>query len=133
MAGADAPEATRQARPDVLAYPSPTTSRYLIFVAALLASGLFVGNYVHSMVWGEEWQQAVSVCLNHTAEAPPSALVESSRAFASCTADVERTRALVTALGAAAVAAAGFGLMWLAPRWGATYPMASPILRRMRP
>jgi Zn-dependent protease with chaperone function len=115
VAGPLASEASRHARPDVLAYPSPTTSRYLIFVAALLASGLFVGNYVHSMVWGDSWQQTVSVCLNRTADAPPSALVESSRAFESCTAGVERTRALVTALGAVAVGAAGVGLMWLAP------------------
>src|SRR6266540_2092923 len=49
-------------RPNVLAYPSPTTSRYLIFLAALLSAGLFIGNWVHNQVLDREWFAAVVRC-----------------------------------------------------------------------
>ena len=51
-----APTAPDRPRPDVLAYPSPTTSRYLIFLAALLSAGVFVGNWIHNQVVGDELQ-----------------------------------------------------------------------------
>ena len=46
----------------MLAYPSSTTARYLIFVAALICSGLFVGNWVHNDVRGDEWAETVKAC-----------------------------------------------------------------------
>ena len=109
------PGSAERARPDVLRYPSPTTSRYLILVLALLGAGLFVGNYVHTMVWGDSWTQTVSVCLNSTGGGTPDDLVASSREFSACTAGAEQTRAVVTALGALAVALAALALMWVAP------------------
>ena len=39
-------------RPDVLAWPSPTISRYLVFVTALLSSGLFVGGWLFGGLLG---------------------------------------------------------------------------------
>ena len=120
------PDALERARPDVLGYPSPTTSRYLIFVVALLGAGLFVGNYVHNMVWGESWNQTVSQCLNRTGGSTPDNLVAGSREFSACTADAERTRAAVTALGALAIVVASAALMWVAP-------MIVVRRRRLRP
>ena len=105
-----------RARPDVLRYPSPTTSRYLIFVVALLAAGLFVGNYVHTMVWGDSWARTVSVCMNRTGAASTAEqLIAGGREFSECTAGVELFRAGIIALGAAAVTAAAVALMWVAP------------------
>jgi hypothetical protein len=103
-------------RPDVLGYPSPTTSRYVILAAALLASGLFVGNWAHNQLRGDQWLRTVLAC--QIGRTPTSDLQEQLRAekeFEGCTADVERTRAgfalggMVVAGGAAAV------VMFVAP------------------
>lgn len=107
-------EQARPVRPDVLSYPSPTTSRYLVFVTALLAAGLFVGNYVHGLVWGDSWLEVVAACQSSTSAATSDLIVQ-SRAFAECTAEVERTRTVVMWVGALVVLPAAGALMWLAP------------------
>src|SRR5437763_5835109 len=49
-------------RPNVLAYPSPTTSRFIVFLAALLTAGAFVGGWVHNQVLGHTWVRTVIHC-----------------------------------------------------------------------
>ena len=76
-------------RPNVLAYPSPTTSRFLVFLAALLASGAFVGGWVHNQVLGDEWLKTAARCDGATQGGAPlqsaierNAIDERCRAFA---------------------------------------------------
>ena len=57
-----APAPSDRPRPNVLAYPSPTTSRFLIFLAALLSAGVFVGNWVHNQLVFDEWFAVVARC-----------------------------------------------------------------------
>jgi len=44
--------APEPARVNVLAFASPTTTRYLAFLAALLSAGIFVGNWAHNQTQG---------------------------------------------------------------------------------
>lgn len=103
-------------RPEVLGYPSPTTSRYVILAAALLASGLFVGNWVHLQVRGDRWLRTVVACESGRAsETGLEAQARSQDAFESCTADAERTRALFGVGGVVVTAAVAAGVLFLAP------------------
>ena len=87
-------------RPAVLAYPSPTSVRFVILVVATLFAGLFAGNWVHNVVVGDQWQQAVATCLRDspTVTDPADALARQAR-FATCTSTAERTRALFSIAG----------------------------------
>lgn len=125
MAGSVVPPVADQstARPNVLAYPSATTARYLIFVAALVCSGLFVGNWVHNDVKGDEWARTVAACgiafpesVNlDDFEAGGAAVLDQQRATA-CTRDVEQTRATFIFGGAALIVVAAVMLFVLTPR-----------------
>jgi Zn-dependent protease with chaperone function len=111
----DAPQEPR-ARLDVLAFPSPTTARYVVFAVAMLASGLFVGNYVHGMTMGDSWTRTVAVCMGrYGGSGSVASGLAQQPAFVDCTADAERTRVAVTVAGAAAVAVAGAVLMFVVP------------------
>lgn len=104
------------ARPEVLGYPSPTTSRYVILAAALLASGLFVGNWMHTQVRGDQWLKTVLACQRHRATGTSlQGQLRAERAFESCTAGVERTRTTFAVGGVAVAAAAALAVMFLAP------------------
>ncbi len=112
----DAPRGT-PGRVDVLAFPSPTTARYVVFAVAMLASGLFVGNYVHGMTMGDSWSRTVAVCgARYGVTGSVAAVMEQQPAFVECTADAERTRVAVTVGGAVAVAVGGLLLMFVVPR-----------------
>ena len=107
-------------RPDVLAYPSPTTSRYLIFLAALLSAGLFVGNWVHNQVVYREWFAAVVRCeqvaRQQTGTQPSlEAAIARENAAARCRAAADRRRAAFAFGGAAAAGAAGLVVLYLVP------------------
>jgi hypothetical protein len=117
LAAGQAPYAER-ARPNLSAYPSPTTARYLIFAVALLSSGLFVGNWIHTEVKGDDWRQTVEAC---NAAAPADTVgidqaLANQPTFVDCTADVERVRSAFIFGGAASAAATAFGLLVLTPR-----------------
>ncbi len=111
------PDGTAPPRPDVLGYPSPTTSRYLVLAAALLASGLFVGNFVHTWLLGDEWQQRVAVCQGRYGGGGTelAEMLSTNARFHECTAGVERRRTAVTVGGAAVEAGAALAMLWLAP------------------
>jgi hypothetical protein len=104
------------ARLDVLAFPSPTTARYVVFAVAMLASGLFVGDYVHGMTMGDSWTRTIAVCEGrYGGSGPLASLLTQQDAFVECTADAERSRVAVTVAGAVTVAVVGVVLMWLVP------------------
>src|SRR6266511_5364118 len=108
-------------RPNVLAYPSPTTSRYLIFLAALLSAGLFIGNWVHNQVLDREWCAAVVRCeqvaRQQTGTQPSlEAAIARENAAARCRAAADRRRAAFAFGGAAAASAAGLVVLYLVPR-----------------
>jgi Zn-dependent protease with chaperone function len=103
-------------RPEVLGYPSPTTSRYLILAATLLASGLFVGNWVHNQVRGAEWQRTAIACEGQPLGGP--GLQDQARAesaFTSCMSDAERTRAAFAVGGVLVATAVSAMVLFLAP------------------
>lgn len=107
-------------RPDVLAYPSPTTSRYLIFLAALLSAGLFIGNWVHNQILDREWFAAVVRCeqvaRQQTGTQPSlEAAIARENAAARCRAAADRRRAAFAFGGAAAAGAAGLVVLYLVP------------------
>ena len=105
-------------RPDVLAYPSPTTSRYLIFATALLSSGLFVGGWLHNQTVGQEWARTFIACQDEYGGTPVDvggASYEAHQAVLECAADVEWTRAWITLGGAALAALVSVGILLVAP------------------
>jgi Zn-dependent protease with chaperone function len=107
-------------RPDVLAYPSPTTSRYLVFLVALVSAGMFVGIWAHNQILWDEWFAVVTRCEQEALrQAPtrpglPDSLTREGVA-APCRADADRRRAAFAFGGAAAAGAAGLIVLYLVP------------------
>lgn len=100
----------------MLGYPSPTTSRYVILAAALLASGLFVGNWVHTEVRGDQWLSTVVQCERQRApQTDLESRLRAQREFETCTADAEHTRTVFALGGMAAATAAALAVLFLAP------------------
>ena len=104
---------TPQQRPDVLAYPSPTASQFVVFIAAMLTAGAFVGSWVHNHVVGDEWQQTVSRCL--TANRGEAGVLERAAREDRCRAAAERRRAAYSFGGAGAAGLVGLGVLLVAP------------------
>jgi Zn-dependent protease with chaperone function len=104
------------ARPDVLAYPSPTTIRFVILVVATLSAGLFAGVWVHTIVHGSPWLWEVRVCAGSGASrAGLAGILDQQAAFAACTAGAERQRALYGLGGLAVSGIGGVVALYLAP------------------
>src|SRR5687767_12631643 len=104
------------ARPDVLAYPSPTTSRFLVFLATLIAAGAFIGNWLHTEVRGDEWLAELAACASGTSPGGTlDAVLEQTAAQGRCSASAERERALFSVAGAGFAAAGGVLLLFLVP------------------
>jgi Zn-dependent protease with chaperone function len=91
-------------RVNVLAFPAPTTGLYLLFIAALLAVGLFVGSWMHNLVLGKEWIQALNSCL--------ALEVNQQRG---CTAPAELRRGLWSLAGACLVAGLTVAVLYAVP------------------
>ncbi len=103
-------------RPDVLAYPSPATARYLVLVGALLTVGLFVGNWFYTQVHGDEWASTLLSCMRLSGDGATAAeLLADQAATATCTADVERTRTYYALGGAAFAVVVAVAVMFAAP------------------
>ncbi|WP_369746208.1 M48 family metalloprotease [Paenarthrobacter sp. AMU7] len=91
-------------RVNVLALPAPTTGLYVLFTAALLAVGLFVGSWMHNVVLGREWVQELGKCL--------------ALDFAQqqqCTAPLEIRRGLWSVAGAGVMAVFAVAVMFVVP------------------
>ena len=107
-------------RPDLLAYPSPTTLRFVVFLAALLSAGTFVGTWLHNQLLFDDWFKVVVRC-EAQAQAATATLPADQAALARipaaarCRAGVDRRRAIFDFGGAAAAGAAGLLVLYLAP------------------
>ncbi|MFJ6454972.1 M48 family metalloprotease [Paenarthrobacter sp. NPDC091669] len=91
-------------RVNVLALPAPTTGLYLLFIAALLAVGLFVGSWMHNVVLGREWVQELGKCLALD-------LAQQQQ----CTAPLEIRRGLWSLAGAGVMAVFAVAVMFVVP------------------
>ncbi|AEV86734.1 hypothetical protein ACWT_5716 [Actinoplanes sp. SE50] len=114
----DSPTRPNGPRPNVLACPSPTTARFILLVVATLATGLFVGVFVHNMVLGDRWQREVVACASGLpyAEAEGADVLTTWQAWAECTADAEHRRAIFAFAGLAVAAVAAFVIFKRSPR-----------------
>ncbi|MFD3941053.1 M48 family metalloprotease [Streptomyces sp. NPDC058611] len=85
----------------------------------LLLAGAFVGQMMHNLLLGTSWLAALKNCQTAMNEAGPSTSgaqeLARSVLFLECSGPVERRRAMVALLGAAAVLALGLVGMWLLP------------------
>jgi Zn-dependent protease with chaperone function len=100
---------TGPARPDVLALPTSTTLRMVLVAVALVVSALFVGTALYNAVHGRAWDEAVLACLG------PGGVLPSTAAQLACEGPVERGRAEVAMLAAAATTVFAAALIALAP------------------
>jgi hypothetical protein len=117
----EADTARTAARPHVLSLPSPATSRFLVLVTALLAAGLFIGDWVHNeSPAGREWSRRVAMCqqapVATSAPGDANALLDGQRAFQRCTADVESRRATYALGGLAVAVLGGLAVLFASPR-----------------
>jgi Zn-dependent protease with chaperone function len=133
-----APAPPDRPRPDVLAYPSPTTSRFLIFLAALLSAGVFIGNWAHNQLAFDEWYQVARTCQQEALRQPATgpaleAAIARDAAAARCRADVDRRRAAFAFGGAAAAGAAGLVVLYLIPGLLERRRRLRPLVPGLRP
>jgi Zn-dependent protease with chaperone function len=118
-------------RPNVLAYPSPTASQFLVFIAAMLTAGAFVGSWVHNEAVGDEWEATVTRCLS--ASRADTAVLERAAREDRCRAAAERRRAAYSFAGAGAAAVAGLGLLLVAPAVVRRRRRLRPLDQRLAP
>ncbi|MCO1659839.1 M48 family metalloprotease [Pseudonocardia humida] len=102
-------------RPDVLAFPAPTTGRFLVLLVALLAAGLFVGDWLHSEVAGVGWWETYQACAVSQQVPADGPVATGTAGVDVCRAGSEHTRASFVLGGAAAVGLGGVGVLHLAP------------------
>jgi Zn-dependent protease with chaperone function len=107
-------------RPRVLAMPSPTVSRFLVLVAALLSAGLFVGTWVHNQTGvGADWLDQVRECQEQRAEVPPGAdpaeALAAEESFLRCAEGAQQRLALFALGGVAGAAVAGLAVLAMVP------------------
>lgn len=113
--------------PDGRTYASPTTTRFVALVAALVSAGLFLGNWAHGeLPAGADWTRRTAACSTAAATLPDVVPIAVTDAFHACIAAVERERAAYT-LGGAGLAL----LLSLIVMAGA--PLVIERRRRLRP
>jgi Zn-dependent protease with chaperone function len=106
-------------RPNLLAFPTPTTTRYLALLAALVTAGFFMGSWLHNEIEGAEYVRVTYACWQaapggETSDWPAMLAADEQRR--ACRAGVEQVRAGYLLAGAGAVVLGGLGILLLAPR-----------------
>ena len=103
----------------VHAFPSPTTTRFVVILAAMLASGLFVGDWLHGLLRGEQYVQIIERCLEQAGYTPSLDTAREQLAVhdtaASCYASAQYNRAAYSLVSAILVMLAGVSVLFLAP------------------
>jgi hypothetical protein len=113
----DARSASRVVRPNVLAYVSPTTTRFVVLVGALISAGLFLGTWLHNeSPAGADWARRVAACSVGDPATEAADVLTRVPEFRRCTAGVERRRSAFSVAGAVGALVAGVGLMLATPR-----------------
>jgi Zn-dependent protease with chaperone function len=105
---------------NVLAFGTPTTTRYLAFLAALLSAGIFVGSWWYNQTQGRHWIAVVVSCAGQaqqtsTSSPPVQAELAREALEASCRGAADLRRAAYGLAGAALVGAAALVVVYLAP------------------
>jgi hypothetical protein len=122
-------------RVDVLAYPAPTTTRFILVMTSLLTAGLFIGTWLHNTTdAGDRWAEAVAECSEIVFGPPvdpadPTATFDRQERFVDCTASVERTRAAWSLGGLLSAGVVAAALLYSTP----PYLQRSRELRRPNP
>ena len=114
-----APVGPAVARPNLLAFPTPTTTRYLALLAALITAGFFMGSWLHNEIEGAEYVRVTYACWQAAPVGAPAdwpAMLAADEQRRACRAGVEQVRAGYLLAGAGAVAVGGLGILLLAPR-----------------
>ena len=118
---ASPPRSPTPAAPRValLAFPSPTTIRFVVILAAMLAAGLFIGDWAHSFLHREQYVRAIENCY---AQADYASSIDTAReeiaindAASECYAGAQHLRAAYALGGAALVILLGAAVLFLAP------------------
>lgn len=113
-----------RARVNILAVGSPTTTRYVALLAALLSAGLFAGSWVYNQTQGRDWIKVVVDCAGQALqstlrEKTPVPPVQAEAAVATlqstCRGAAERGRAVYALGGAGVAGAGGLIVVYLAP------------------
>jgi Zn-dependent protease with chaperone function len=109
-----------RARVNLLAFASPTTTRYLAFLAALLSAGIFVGGWVYNQTQGRQWVHLVVSCAEQAQQAgtslpPVQAGLAREALEAKCRGAADLRRAAYALGGAAAAGAGALAVVYLAP------------------
>jgi Zn-dependent protease with chaperone function len=106
-------------RVNVLAFGTPTTTRYLAFLAALLSAGIFVGSWWYNQTQGRHWIDVVVSCAGQaraSSSLPPVQAELAREALeASCRGAADLRRAAYGLGGAAVVGAVALVVVYLAP------------------
>jgi Zn-dependent protease with chaperone function len=111
-----APDAPRVA---LHAFPSPTTTRFVVILAAMLAVGLFAGDWIHGALHGEQFVGTIESCLTQAGFTP--SIQTASEQFAAhdaaseCYASARYLQAAYALGGAILVVLIGAGVLFLAP------------------
>ena len=121
----------------ILAYPPPTTGLYVLFVAALLAAGMFVGGWLYEHLHPNGLLQASKACWTQSQAAgvglpPVEAYVASDAAFRECMASFHRVQGMWYLGGALVVAAMSVGVVFLTPLYLRQRKELSPPLPEYR-
>jgi hypothetical protein len=59
----NAPATAQAPRPNVIAFMSPTTTRFVVLLGALVSAGLFLGTWLHNeSPAGADWTHRVAMC-----------------------------------------------------------------------
>lgn len=103
-----------------LAFVTPTTTRYLAFLAALLSAGIFVGSWMYNQTQGRHWVGVVVDCAGQAQQAtvslpPVQAELAREALEARCRSAVDLRRAAYGLGGAAAVGVGALAGVYLAP------------------
>jgi Zn-dependent protease with chaperone function len=109
-----------RARVNVLAFATPTTTRYLAFLAALVSAGIFVGWWGYNQTQGRHWDAVVVSCAEQAQQAssslpPVQAELIREAMEAECRRAVDLRWAAYELGGAGAVGAGALAVVYLAP------------------
>lgn len=112
--------ASPQPRPQILAVPSPTISRFLLLVAALLSSGLFVGTWIHNQsAVGDDWLERLRECESRrpplAADAGTAELLRAEEWFLRCAQPAQETLAWYALFGVGLTIVAGVAILAVVP------------------
>ncbi len=108
------------------AFPSPTTIRFVVILAAMLAAGLFIGDWFEGRLHADQFARAVDECYlqagNPATVGSPGEQIAIQDAAEACYANTRYVQAAYSLGGALLVMLAGLAIVFLAP----------PIIERRR-